>query len=155
MSFKLCGLSCICSQYIALERLESIFKGCTFVSNICVYATPDAKQPIAIIIPHEGNLKHALQAKSIPVDTNQHLSDLCLNDKVKELVLKECNAIGKKNGFRPIEILQAVILTPEEWTPESGLVTAAQKIQRKKIADAFAAEIKVRLRVAHTSYAVY
>ena len=69
--------------------------------------------------------------------------------------MKECNAIGKKNGFRPIEILQAVILTPEEWTPESGLVTAAQKIQRKKIADAFAAEIKVRLRVAHTSYAVY
>lgn len=43
-----------------------------------------------------------------------------------------------------MEILQAVILSPEEWTPESGLVTAAQKIQRGKIAKHFAAEIKVR-----------
>ena len=58
--------------------------------------------------------------------------------------MKECNAIGKKNGFKSIEILQAVILTPEEWTPENGLVTAAQKIQRKKIAAAFDAEIQVR-----------
>jgi long-chain acyl-CoA synthetase len=69
---------------------------------------------------------------------------LCHNEKVKELVLKECNAVGKKNGFKPIEILQAVILTADEWTPESGLVTAAQKIQRKKIADVFSAEIQVR-----------
>lgn len=59
------------------------------------------------------------------------------------MVLKACNAAGKKNGFKSIEILQAVVLTPEEWTPENGLVTAAQKIQRKKIAQAFDAEITV------------
>jgi len=53
--------------------------------------------------------------------------------------------MGKKSGFKGIEMLQAVVLTPDEWTPESGLVTAAQKIQRKKIAQAFDAEIKVRL----------
>lgn len=108
-----------------------------------MHATPDAKQPIAIIIPHEGNLRHALQSKSIGVDENDHLAALCHNEKVKELVLKECNAMGKKNGFKPMETLQAVILTPDEWTAESGLITAAQKIQRKKIADAFDKEIKV------------
>jgi long-chain acyl-CoA synthetase len=69
---------------------------------------------------------------------------LCKEQKVKDLILKECNALGKKNGFKPQELLQAVILTPEEWTPESGLVTAAQKIQRSKIAKAFQKEIKVR-----------
>jgi len=129
-------------EYIALERLESTFKACNYVSNICVHATADAKQPIAIIFPHENNLRHALQAKSISVDEHAHLSILCHDEKVKDLVLKECNAIGKKNGFKPMETLQAVILTPDEWTPESGLVTAAQKIQRKKIADAFDKEIK-------------
>lgn len=71
------------------------------------------------------------------------MSALCHDKKVKELVLKECNAIGKKNGFKPLEILQAVILTPDEWTPESGLVTAAQKIQRHKISKAFEKEITV------------
>ncbi|KAH9957523.1 acetyl-CoA synthetase-like protein [Russula dissimulans] len=125
-------------EYIALEHLESTYKSCQLVSNICVHAIPDATQPIAIVIPHEVHLRAALP------DENPHISlgDLCAKPSVKALVLKECNAMGKKNGFKGIEMLQAVVLTPDEWTPESGLVTAAQKIQRKKIAQAFDAEIR-------------
>ncbi|KAH8988984.1 hypothetical protein EDB86DRAFT_2944935 [Lactarius hatsudake] len=37
---------------------------------------------------------------------------------------------------------QAVVLTADEWTPESGVVTAAQKVQRRKVAERFDAEIK-------------
>lgn len=59
-------------------------------------------------------------------------------------MLKECNATGKKSGFKGIEMLQAVVLTADEWTPESGLVTAAQKLQRKKIAQRYDAQILVR-----------
>lgn len=128
-------------EYIALERLESTYKSCNLVSNLCVHATPDATQPIAIIVPHEVHLRAALPDE----DAHTSLHDLCENPKVKALVLKECNAAGKKSGFKGIEMLQGVVLTPDEWTPESGLVTAAQKIQRKKIAQKYDAEIKVRL----------
>ncbi|KAF5367241.1 hypothetical protein D9757_011690 [Collybiopsis confluens] len=117
-------------EYIALERLESTYKSCNYVANICVYASQDAKQPIAVVIPHEGT------------DASKSLADLCLDPKVAQVVLKECNAIGKKNGFQPMQILQAVILTPAEWTSENALVTAAQKIQRAKIKEVFADEIK-------------
>ncbi|PFH48184.1 hypothetical protein AMATHDRAFT_66061 [Amanita thiersii Skay4041] len=144
-------------EYIALERLEAVYKSCNLVGNICVHATTDAKQPMAIIIPHEAHLRHVLQSsngKNSAANTpdnastsngnhkDKSLPDLCHDATVKSLVLKECNAVGKKNGFKPMELLQAVILTPDEWTPESGLVTAAQKIQRGKIAKAFDAEIK-------------
>lgn len=127
-------------EYIALERLESTYKSCNYVSNICVHAIPDATQPIAIIVPHEVHLRAALTAE----DARTPLADLCASAKVKALVLRECNAAGKKSGFKGIEMLQAVVLTADEWTPESGLVTAAQKIQRKKIEQRFDAEIKVR-----------
>ena len=40
-------------------------------------------------------------------------------------------------------MLYRVVLVHEEWTPESGLVTPAQKIQRAKIAKRFEVEIKV------------
>jgi long-chain acyl-CoA synthetase len=129
-------------QYIALERLESTYKSCHLVSNICVHANTDAKQPIAIIIPHEANLRSALGDKSTP------LADMCTKDDVRELMMRECNAAGKKQGFKPMEMLEAVILTPEEWTPESGLVTAAQKVQRKKIAQKFDDQIKACLPIA-------
>lgn len=105
-----------------------------------MHATPDAKQPIAIIIPHEGHLRQVLPSSKADVS----FSSLCADDEVQKTVLKACNDAGKKNGFKPMEILQAVVLTPEEWTPESGLVTAAQKVQRKKVAEKFDKEIKVR-----------
>ncbi|KAJ7176529.1 hypothetical protein C8R46DRAFT_1029863 [Mycena filopes] len=62
--------------------------------------------------------------------------------EVAALVLKECNAVGKKNGIKAMETLSAVVLTPDEWTPETGLVTAAQKIHRSAIAKKFDSEIK-------------
>ncbi|KAJ7224544.1 long-chain-fatty-acid-CoA-ligase [Mycena pura] len=130
-------------EYIALEQLESVYKSCNLVANICVHATPEAKTPVAIIIPHESHLRAALRSKS---DTeglsSSSLHDLCENPSVAALVLKEVNAVGKKNGFKALETLSAVILTPDEWTPESGLVTAAQKIQRVAIAKKFDKEIK-------------
>ncbi|KAF8064402.1 long-chain-fatty-acid-CoA-ligase [Lyophyllum atratum] len=130
-------------EYIALERLESTYKSCNLVGNICVHASQDAKQPLAIVIPHEAHLRHALQSANIKgVDPSANLADLCNDKRVQDLILKECNAVGKKSGFKPQELLQAVVLTPEEWTPESGLVTAAQKIQRARIAKKFEPEIK-------------
>ncbi|CCM04102.1 uncharacterized protein FIBRA_06262 [Fibroporia radiculosa] len=129
-------------EYIALERLESIYKSCNLVSNICVHAHADAKQPIAIIIPHEQQLQFALETKSVGPPPHSSMQDLCQDTRVQELVLKECLAVGKKNGFKSIELLQAVVLTADEWTPESGLVTAAQKVQRRKVAERYASEIK-------------
>ncbi|KAN0079853.1 hypothetical protein V8E55_009419 [Tylopilus felleus] len=130
-------------EYIALERLEATYKSCSLVANICVHASAEAKQPMAIIIPHESNLRHALAQRSLPgVDSTASLPDLCHNQAVQDLVLKECNLVGKKNGFKSMEMLEAVILTAEEWTPESGLMTAAQKVQRSKIAKHFEQEIK-------------
>ncbi|KAG6857982.1 hypothetical protein C0995_003611, partial [Termitomyces sp. Mi166 len=131
------------SEYIALERLEAVYKSCNLVGNICVHASQEAKQPLAIIIPHEAHLRHVIQTNTNGakgVDGSAQLVDLCEDKRVKELLLKEINSTGKKNGFKPQELLQAVILTPDEWTPESGLVTDAQKIQRSKIAKKFETE---------------
>jgi long-chain acyl-CoA synthetase len=126
-----------------LESLESVYKACNYVANICVHATPDAKQPVAIVVPHEINLRYAIPSHAITsgLDSKKSMDELCADERVREMVLKECNAIGKKNGFKTMELLQGVILTSEEWTPESGLVTAAQKIQRAKIAKKFVKEI--------------
>lgn len=123
-------------EYIALERLEATYKSCNLVGNICVHAEPNAKSPVAVIFPHEMNLRIALGMDK------SSLADLCQRKNVKDMILKACNAAGKARGFKPMEFLAGVVLTPDEWTPETGLVTAAQKVQRKKIAERFGPEIK-------------
>jgi hypothetical protein len=44
-------------------------------------------------------------------------------------VLKEVNGVGKKNGLKGPEVLGGMILDEEEWTPENGMTTAAQKVR--------------------------
>nr|KMM69397.1 long-chain-fatty-acid-CoA ligase 1 [Coccidioides posadasii RMSCC 3488] len=40
-------------EYIALEKLESIYRSAHVVANICIYAAPDQSKPVAIIVPAE------------------------------------------------------------------------------------------------------
>lgn len=49
----------------------------------------------------------------------------------------------KRSGFKSVEFCQAVVLTADEWTPESELVTATRRIQRKTIAQRYDAEVSV------------
>ena len=128
-----------------MERLEATYKSCNLVSNICVHASPEAKQPIAVIFPHEDNLRLVLKQQPLAgVDADALLADLCHKEAVQQLVMKECNTMGKINDLKPMEMLEAVILETEEWTPANGFLTAAQKLQRKQIGKRFEQEIKVR-----------
>lgn len=131
-------------EYIALERLETSYKTSHYAANLCVHATADSQKPIVIIFPHEAHLREALAANAnLPApDTDIH--KLCDDPAVQEFYLKDMQATAKKSGFKGIEIVQGVVLTPDEWTPESGLVTAAQKVQRKAVEKKFWEEIQVR-----------
>lgn len=43
-------------EYIALEKLESVYRAANVVANICVYADPNRTKPVAIIVPGEPAL---------------------------------------------------------------------------------------------------
>lgn len=103
-------------EYIALEKLESVYRSCHVVGNICVYAAQDKNKPVAIVVPAEPALKQL--AKDNGIDGNG-LEDLCHNKKVNDLVLKAMQDAGKKGGLSGIEIIEGVVLADEEWTPQN------------------------------------
>lgn len=103
-------------EYIALEKLESIYRSGSVVGNICVYAAEDKAKPIAIIVPLEPALKKLAAANGIPGDS---LEELVSNKKVNELVLKELQQAGKEGGLAGIEIIDGVVLADEEWNPQN------------------------------------
>jgi long-chain acyl-CoA synthetase len=61
------------------------------------------------------------------------LEELVHDQKLTSIVLNHLLETGKKGGLGGIELLQGVILTEEEWTPQNNLVTSAQKLNRKGI----------------------
>ncbi|OJK03662.1 hypothetical protein ASPACDRAFT_75193 [Aspergillus aculeatus ATCC 16872] len=125
-------------EYIALEKLESVYRSSPVVGNICVYAAQDQDKPVAIIVPLEPALKKIAKDNGIEGD---NLETLAHNEKLKSIVLKQLQAAGRAGGLKGIEIINGVILSDEEWTPQNGYMTAAQKLQRKKILNRFQADV--------------
>ncbi|CAI7624796.1 Long-chain-fatty-acid--CoA ligase 1 [Penicillium manginii] len=125
-------------EYIALEKLESVYRSCPVVQNICVYAAEDQDKPVAIIVPLEAATKKIASENGIAGD---HLEDLVHNEKLQRLVLQQLQSSGRAGGLRGIEIIGGVVLSDEEWTPQNGFMTAAQKLQRKKIVHKYQAQV--------------
>ncbi|CRG91424.1 long-chain acyl-CoA synthetase [Talaromyces islandicus] len=125
-------------EYIALEKLESVYRAHPVVGNICVYAADNEAKPIAIIVPAEPALVKIAKANGIE---GESLGSLVHKEDLKNIVLKQLQAAGKAGNLRGIEIIDGVVLADEEWNPQNGFTTAAQKIQRKKIVDHYRAEI--------------
>jgi long-chain acyl-CoA synthetase len=103
-------------EYIALEKLESVYRAATVVANICVYADEQKTKPIAIIVPAEPALEKL--ASQIGVK-ERGLESLVHNKKVQDAVLKELQQAGRAGGLSGIEIIDGVVLADEEWTPQN------------------------------------
>nr|CAG8641383.1 9322_t:CDS:2 [Entrophospora candida] len=125
-------------EYIALEKLESVYKSTLFVSNLCVCADSYQSRPVALIFPIEAQIRKLATEKNI---AETDFEELCRNQEITNSVLQACLDKAKKADFKPAEFLSAVTLVHEEWTAQNGLLTAAQKIKRKDLEQKYQADI--------------
>ncbi|KAF2119428.1 hypothetical protein BDV96DRAFT_610450 [Lophiotrema nucula] len=125
-------------EYIALEKLESLYRTAAVVNNICVYASPDYAKPIAIVEPVAAALGKIAAGVG---EQNASHETLCASAKVRAAVRTEMQKIGNQNGLQGIEMIQDVVLSPDEWTPQNGLLTSAQKLNRRAVVDKFKKEV--------------
>ena len=63
----------------------------------------------------------------------ESFEQLCSNPDVVAQVLSELTAAGRTSGLERFELPTAITLCTEQWTPESGLITAAFKLKRKVV----------------------
>lgn len=104
-------------EYIALEKLESVYRSSPIVGNICVHAAQDQAQPVAIIVPVEAALKKV--AADNHIQAGDTLESLVRSEELKSAVLKQLQSAGKAGGLKGIEIISGVVLSDEEWTPQN------------------------------------
>ncbi|KAJ4251552.1 long-chain fatty acid-CoA ligase [Fusarium torreyae] len=129
-------------EYVALEKLESIYRGVQGIMNAMIYADSLHSRPIAVVMPNETAL--AAIAKDLGVEQHSMWSD----NKVRDVVLKDLQTAGKRAGLSSMEIVAGVVISHEEWIPSSGLVTATQKLNRRAINTRYKKEIEEALKNA-------
>jgi len=139
--FKLDG-----GEYIAPERLETIYAGSKFVGNIFVYGDSTKSFIVSVIVPEPGHAKHwaaehglaypdsAFTALSIP-------EDLCENEAFKKDLIDDLAKVASTAKLNRFEYITSLHLSPHMWTPETGLVTAALKNKRPSLQEHFQEQI--------------
>ncbi|KAK0124186.1 long-chain fatty acid-CoA ligase [Cadophora gregata] len=125
-------------EYIALEKLESLYRSAPIVANLCVYASTSETHPIILIQPVEPALIKLAASLGIK---RKVIGDLIYEERIQQVALHQMQAIGKRSGLSGIEIVVGVVLTDEEWTPQNNLVTPTLKLNRKALFDRYQKEI--------------
>lgn len=108
--------SVFCMSSSHPPQLESVYRSCNVVANICVYAAQDKNKPIAIIVPAESALKKLAHQNGIE---GNGIEELAHDKKLNEIVLKEMQQTGRGGGLAGIEIIEGIVLADEEWTPQN------------------------------------
>lgn len=100
-------------EYIALEKLEAVYRGSQTVANVMIHADPEHNRPIAIIMANEK----VLAAKAEELGVGEH--SMHHDPKVQSAVLKDLQVTAKRSGLSGLETIGGVVITDAEWTPDS------------------------------------
>jgi len=126
-------------EYIALEKLESVYKNCTYIDLICVYVDSLHFNCIAIVTPNRERLTAWAVTQKLPNTDN--FVELCKNQKLQQFLLSEIRTTGRKLKLRSIEDIKKIAISPFEWTPQNNMLTSAMKLNRNEIVKKYKEDI--------------
>lgn len=99
-------------EYVALEKLEAVYRGAADVQALMVHADPAYPRPVAVVVPNDRALAARARQLAVPADAPQHR-----DPRVRAAVLKALHAVARQAGLSPMETVAGVVLVEEEWTP--------------------------------------
>jgi len=120
-------------EYIALENMEMVYGNCKFVDaaagGITCYGDGAMDRPIALMQLNEVVMMNWAKENSVEGDSGK-IKD---SKDFYDAVMKEMEAEHKKAGLSHLEKLIAIAFITDPWTPENGCLTAANKLQRRRV----------------------
>jgi long-chain acyl-CoA synthetase len=125
-------------EYVSLGKVEAVLKNCPLVENICIYGDSKRSYVVAMVCPERGALGRLAARLG---RTGQPVEEMVEDRDLVGAVLREITQQGKIGKLQKFEIPGAVHLCLEQWTPDSGLVTAAFKLKRRPLQDFYQTEI--------------
>merc|ERR1719197_668526 len=126
--FKLDG-----GEYIAPERLETVYCQSKYLSNIFVYGDSNKSSVVAVAVPDAVAAKQWADKNGVNysnVDEPNTPKEICDNEEFTKIVKEDLQSIAESAKLNRFEYVPAVTLVGTYWTPDTGLVTDAMKNKR-------------------------
>ncbi|VDM41763.1 unnamed protein product [Toxocara canis] len=128
-------------EYIAPDKIETIYAHSKFVRNVFVYGESLKSSLIAIVVPEEQVLKSV--AKDLKLGLNDaSFEELCANKELKKIVFEDIIEAGKKGGLNSLELVKDIYLSAEPFTIDNDLMTPTMKCKRPQIQKRFRQQLQ-------------
>lgn len=125
-------------EYVSLGKVEAALKNCPLIDNICAYANSFQSYVISFVVPNQKKLTDLAHQRGIEAAWEE----ICNNPTMEAEVLREIKAMASSMKLERFEIPIKVRLSPDPWTPETGLVTDAFKLKRKELKNHYLNDIE-------------
>uniref|UniRef100_A0A9L0S1X0 long-chain-fatty-acid--CoA ligase n=1 Tax=Equus caballus TaxID=9796 RepID=A0A9L0S1X0_HORSE len=125
-------------EYVSLGKVEAALKNLSLIDNICAYANSYHSYVIGFIVPNQKELTELARKKGL----KGTWEELCNSCEMENEVLKVLSEAAISASLEKFEIPVKIRLSPEPWTPETGLVTDAFKLKRKELKTHYQADIE-------------
>ncbi|KAL4444633.1 hypothetical protein ABPG77_002450 [Micractinium sp. CCAP 211/92] len=126
-------------EYIAVEKVEGIYKMNSAVEQIWVYGNSFESQLVAVVVPVAAKLR----AIAAQVGAKGSDEELCRNEKVKKELLAQLTATGKEGKLKGFEMVRAIYIeSPSNlFSVENDLLTPTFKLKRAPLQKRYQAEV--------------
>jgi len=125
-------------EYVAAEYIESIYTKNKFVQQIFVYGDSFQSCLVAVIIPDAEVLVPWSVGKNLP----EGLPQLCQDETVKEMILKDLGLTAKEGKLQGFEQVREIYLDASPFSVDNGLLTPSFKSVRPKLKDYYDQQIQ-------------
>lgn len=122
-------------EYVTLWRLETLFSaGSPLLDQVYLYANSQRAHLLAVVVP-DWSVVHQRLDRTDPAPA-----------EVRQLLRGEFSRIAGAAGLRPYEVPRDLLVEPERWTRENGLLTGVNKPARPQLKQRYGEHLEALYR---------
>jgi long-chain acyl-CoA synthetase len=123
-------------EYIAVEKVEAVYKKNPLVEQIWVYGNSFESTLVAVVVPIEDRLRAGVKEQS-----SGSFAELCKSDAARTYVLQSLNETAKEGSLKGFEQIKSVYLDPNQFSVENEMMTPTFKLKRPQLQKYYQAQV--------------
>lgn len=128
-------------EYVAPEKIENILIASQLIGQCFVYGDSLQSCLVALIVPDEEPVRNWAKSSAPDLD-GVSFESLCASEELRGAIMEDIKTLSREAKLTGFETVKGLLLLPEPFTVENGLVTPTFKIKRQQVRDRYEKEIQ-------------
>lgn len=120
-------------EYISLVCVETVIIQSRFVELVCTMPNMQSDYLVAFVVPNIVTLKNELSQINPDLAADSSHDVIVSDNKVIAKINQDILEVCQREQLTKFGVPQKIVVVPEVWTPESGLLTPSMKIKRVEL----------------------